>query len=59
MIGETILNYNLFEQAQRDEYSRRNEILSTRLYIFLMISGIAIIVLYASIVPYTLINTVR
>lgn len=58
-ICKRIVNLNLFEEAHRDENRRKNEIISTRIYILLMIIGFIIIVLYASTIPYTLIYTVR
>ena len=54
-----IREFNLFEHENSNEYRRRNEILSTRLYIFLMIIGGIIIVLYSSIIPYTLTYRVK
>jgi len=53
------MNFNLFEEAHLDEYKRQNGILSTRIYILLMIIGCTIIALYTSIIPYNLTYTVR
>ena len=58
-IYQFIINFNLFEEIHYDEYRRRNEILSTRVYILLMIIGFIVIVLYASIVPYTLTYAIK
>jgi len=58
-ILETSKNFNLFEEAHLDEYKRQNGILSTRIFILLMIIGCTIIALYTSIIPYNLTYTVR
>jgi len=58
-IRTIIINLNLFEESHRDEHRRRNEILSTRIYILLMITSFVIILLHASIISYTLTYAVK
>lgn len=54
-----IRNYNLFEHSYTDEFTQRNEILSTRLYVLFMIIGFIAIVFYASIVQHIVIYHVE
>lgn len=58
-IREKIMNFNLFEQVHNEEYRRNTEILSTRIYLLLMIMGMIAIMSYATIIPYTVTYNVK
>ena len=53
-IYQWTMNYNLFEDSYTSEHTRRNEILSTRLYLLLMIIGLIAITFYTSIIQHTI-----
>ncbi len=53
-IRKQVLNFNLFKEEYNDVHGRRNELLTTRLYVILMIIGLIVIVFYASLVEHTL-----
>lgn len=59
MIHEGIVTLNLFKDPYNDEHGRRNEIISTRIYIVFMIIGVIVITFYASIIEHTLTYHVR
>ena len=53
-IHEFVDNFNLFKLPYNDEHGRRNEILSTRLYILFMLLSVIMIVFYGLIIEHTL-----
>lgn len=52
-IYQWMKNYNLFEHSYTDEHTRRNELLSSRLFVLSMIIGSLTITFYSSIVQHT------
>ena len=58
-IREQIISLNLFKQHYNDVTGRRNEIITTRCYVLLMMVGMTVIVFYASLVEHTLTYHVR
>ena len=54
LIRTWVLTFNLFKQAYNDAHGRRNEILSTRLYIILMLFGFIVIGFYSSLTEHQL-----
>lgn len=59
IIHQRIVNFNLFKEAYNDDHGRRNEILTTRIYVLLMIIAVIIIVFYALITEHTVTYYVR
>jgi len=47
-------DYNLFKQQYNDDHGRRNEILSTKVYVFFMTLSVVIIIFYSLIIEHTL-----
>ena len=54
VIYKWILNFNLFEERYNDAHGRRNEIITTRMYLILMILGLMVVIFYASVVEYSI-----
>jgi hypothetical protein len=54
-----ISELNLFKKAYNNVQGRRNELLTTRIYVILMIVGLVVILLYGSIAEHTLTLSVR
>jgi len=54
-----ISEFNLFKKAYNDVQGRRNELLTTRVYVILMSVGLIVILLYGSLVEHTLTFNVR
>jgi hypothetical protein len=57
-IGRYVMNLNLFDDETNDEHIKRNEILSTRFYIILLIGILSGFTLYTSLPSQTTINII-
>lgn len=51
---DTLLKINLFKRPYNDEFGRRSEIITTRLYLFLLSVAIFNLILFTSISEYTI-----
>lgn len=58
-LHKIIITFNIFKSAINDEHGRRNEIISTRIYLLFMIVSIVVIISHALIVEHTLIYQVE
>ena len=58
-ISQSIKTFNLFKDPFNDEHGRKNEIISTRIYILFMIISVIVIISYALITEHTLTYQVR
>ena len=52
-IHEKLLQLNLFKSRYNDQYGRKSELITTRLYIVLLIAFLTILALYAYVIEHT------